>query len=132
MTPAIQKILKSLVKELKSEIASEIRRELRESLEADIVSIVKEVMNSDDLKNSINAGWLTIADLGKKYHISRKTISLKCNLFKVARKQVGRHNLVNETEFLAAHDKPMERPKFLNRQYAIKDEGKKIGGDKVI
>jgi hypothetical protein len=48
-----------------------------------------------------------------KYNVSRKTVNNKCTQFELERKQVGRHNLVNELEFLKAHDKPAEKPSFL-------------------
>ncbi len=119
MSPNLHKILIALAKELTSEVAKKVTDQLRVSLVGDITAIVKECLNNDELyKSSATGVWITIQDCATKYHTSRKTINNKCTLFNVSRKWIGRHNLLNEQEFLNAHDRPMGKPDFLKRQKA--------------
>lgn len=119
MSDRLNKIIKELTKELRSEITIMVRTELRTSLVSDITTIVKECLNNDELHNTKNSGgWITIDDCAEKYHISTRAVGSKIKQFNISRKKIGRHKLLNELEFLTAHDRPMEKPKFLKRQKA--------------
>lgn len=114
MTPNLNKILRVLVKELTVQVTYEVTKQVRESYVSDVTAIVKECINNSDIKLASNGGWITIEDCATKYHLSRKTVGFKCKLFGIKRKQLGKHKLLNEEQFLEAHNKPMEKPKFLN------------------
>ena len=109
----LHKILKALAKELTIEVTNQVTEKLRGSYVADITAIVKECLSNDEIYKSSGVGFLTIEAICLKYKVSRKTVNNKCTQFELERKQVGRHNLVNELEFLKAHDKPAEKPSFL-------------------
>ncbi len=113
MTPNLNKILNALAKELAVDVAKKVTEQLRESYVADVTAIVKECLNSDEIYKSSGVGFLTIEAICLKYKVSRKTVNNKCTQFAVERKQVGRHNLVNELQFVRAHDRPTEKPSFL-------------------
>lgn len=118
MSPNLHSILKAFAKELISEVTAKVTEQLRETYVNDITTIVKSCLNKVEIYKGTNTGFLPIATLCNKYKVSRKTVNNKCTLFGVGRKRVGRHNLVNEQQFLDAHDRPVEKPKFLSRQKA--------------
>lgn len=113
MSPNLNKILKAFSKELAAEVTKMVTEQLRESYVADITAIVKDCLNNNELYKGSEVGFLTIEAICLKYKVSRKTVNNKCTQFAVERKQVGRHNLVNELQFLKAHDRPAEKPNFL-------------------
>ena len=115
MSPNLHKILKAFAKELTVEVTKHVTEQLRESYVVDITAIVKDCLNNNEIYKGSGAGFLTIEAICLKYKVSRKTVNNKCTQFEVERKQVGRHNLVNEIEFLKAHDKPAEKPIFLKK-----------------
>ena len=119
MSDKLTKIIKELAKELKSEITAAVRSELRVSLVGDITTLVTECLNNDKLYNATaNGVWITIDDCAKKYSISTRSVGSKIKQFNVSRKRIGQHKLLNEAEFVKAHDRPMEKPAFLKRQKA--------------
>ena len=118
MSPNLHKILKALAKELTASVTEQVTQKLRETYVVDVTAIVKECFNNDEIYKGSGVGFLTIEAICEKYKVSRKTVSNKCTLFEVERKRVGRHNLLNELEFLKAHDRPVEKPKFLNNKKA--------------
>ncbi|MES2138266.1 MAG: hypothetical protein V4511_01060 [Bacteroidota bacterium] len=113
MSPNLDKILKAFAKELTVEVTKQVTERLRDSYVADVTAIVKDCLNNDEIYKGSGGGFLTIEAICLKYKVSRKTVNNKCTQFAVERKQVGRHNLVNELQFLKAHDKPAEKPNFL-------------------
>lgn len=113
MSPNLHKILKALAKELTASVTEQVTQKLRETYVVDITAIVKECLNNNEIYKGSGAGFLTIEAICEKYKVSRKTVNNKCTQFAVERKQVGRHNLVNELQFLKAHDRPAEKPNFL-------------------
>ena len=119
MSDKLNKIIKELAKELKSEIIAKVRNELRLALVGDITTIVTECLNNDKLYNAAAVGvWITIDDCAQKYRISTRSVGSKIKQFNISRKKIGQHKLLNEAEFLKAHDRPMEKPQFLKRQKA--------------
>lgn len=117
MGPNLEKIVHSLVKELKTAITQDVLKKLREVLPTDIASIVKEILVNEPRATSLES-WLTIDDICKKYHVSRTHVGDICRTFEVSRKRMGKHNLVNENEYMDAHDRPMNKPVFLKRKNA--------------
>lgn len=116
MTKNIHKILQELTKALTVEVTKEVTTQLRKSYVNDITAILKDYLNKNEVLGGSNSGWLTLEDIATKYHISVRAVSYKCKQFDIERKQIGRHNLVNETQFLKAHDRPMEKPQFLKQK----------------
>ncbi|CAN5536713.1 hypothetical protein BH10BAC1_BH10BAC1_16700 [soil metagenome] len=89
------------------------------SLVRDITTIVTECLNNDKLYNAVTSGvWITINDCADKYHLSTRSVGSKIKQFNISRKRIGQHKLLNEAEFVKAHDRPMEKPAFLKRQKA--------------
>ncbi|MGZ4055197.1 MAG: hypothetical protein ACXVPU_07315 [Bacteroidia bacterium] len=118
MTPEINKIVKAFARALTNEVTKTITQQLRESYVADVTAIVKECLNNNEILRDSGMGYLTIDDLCRKYHVSRKTVGDKCRLFNIERKKSGRMKLVNEKEFLNALQRPVEKPKFLRNKDA--------------
>lgn len=118
MSKSISKILYELEKALTVEVTNKVTVLLRETYVNDVTAIIKDYLNKNEVLGVNQTGWLTLNDIAKKYHISVRAVSYKCKQFDVERKQVGRHNLVNEAQFLKAHDRPMEKPKFLQKRKA--------------
>jgi hypothetical protein len=101
---------------LAKEVNRQIIDHLRETYVADITAIVKDCLKRDELY-SHSSEWMTIQDATKRYHISRKSIGEHCRDFKtgphkIERKQIGRHNMINEQQFLAAYDFKKKKPKL--------------------
>ena len=113
LTNNLNNLLKALVIELTSEITRSVTEQLRKSYVEDITGIVKECLRNDETYRNAGVGFLTANAICEKYKISRTTVSYKCRVFMVERKRVGRHNLINELQFLKTFDKPGEKPKFL-------------------
>lgn len=125
MTPQLHKILVAFAKELETSVTEKVTQRLRESYEVDITAIVNTCLNKNELISNSGGGWLTINDAITKYRISRKTVTEMCRLFKngdfiIERKWVGKHNLLNEKQFLAAFDQKgrKAKPAFINRKKA--------------
>ena len=121
MTPKLYKIINSLIKELEISITEKVTKKLRETYVDDIRSIIKDCLRSDELLKSTSSGeWITIQDASSKYKMSKRAIGNKCRLFKegtykIERKWVGKHNLINEKQFLLACEQKEGKvvPKFL-------------------
>jgi hypothetical protein len=118
MSPELNKILKALTKELAVEVTRTVTEQLRESYVSDVTAIVKDCLNSNTIYQNSGTGFLTIDAICLKYKVSRKTVNNKCTLFQVQRKQIGKHKLVNELQFVQAHDRPAEKPNFLKKKKA--------------
>lgn len=125
MTTQLHKILLAFAKELEASVTEKVTTRLRESYVADITAIVKDCLNKNELYLNSGDGWIAIQDASSKYRIGRKAIGEMCRLFKegtfkIERKWIGRHNMLNEKQFLAAFDQKARKtkPKFLNRKKA--------------
>ena len=111
----LSKILKALAKELTIEVTRQVTEKLRESYVADVTAIVKDCFKNNEIYNSSGAGFLTIEAISLKYKISTKTIGNYVKQFGVERKKAGRRKLIHEIQLLEAMQKPMEKPKFLQK-----------------
>lgn len=125
MTANMQKILLAFAKEIEVTVTEKVTQRLRDSYVQDITAIVKECLNKNDLYSNSSAGWITIKEVAKKYKLSLRTVGDHCTLFKegehkIERKWVGRHNMINEKQFLEAFGKKgrKPRPDFLNKKKA--------------
>jgi len=123
MTANMQKILLAFAKEIEASVTEKVTKRMRESYVQDITEIVKECLNKNELYSNSSAGWITIKDIAKKYKLSIRTVGEHCTMFKdgeykIERKWVGRHNMINEKQFMEAFGKKgrLPRPEFLNRK----------------
>lgn len=123
MYPNLHKVLLTLAKEIETIVTQKVTDRLRASYEADITKIVKECLNHNDLYTNSAGGWITIKNVAKKYNLSIRTVGEHLTLFKtgehmIERKWVGRHNMINEKQFMEAFGKKgrKPRPAFLNRK----------------
>lgn len=120
MSQKINDILKALTKELGKEVNRQMVDQLRKTYVEDITAIVKDCLNRNELYSS-SGEWITIKHIAKKYHLSLRTVGDHCTMFKsgqhkIERKWIGRHNMINEKQFIAAFDYKARapRPAFLN------------------
>lgn len=125
MTPQLHKILIALAKELEASVTEKVTQRLRDSYVQDITAIVSEVLNKTERYINSNICWITIQDAGIKYKLSRKAIGRMCKLFKegafkIDRKWIGKHNMLNEQQFIQSFDKKgrKSKPRFLTRKEA--------------
>lgn len=109
---------------MEQSIIEKVLHQLRGIIVDDVTAIVKETLQKNVLYSTINAGggWITIEDACKKYKVSRKTVTDKCKIFQkgqfmIERKWVGKHNLLNEQQFLKACEQKSGKvvPKFLKK-----------------
>lgn len=118
MNQNLHKILAVLAKELTAEVTKNVTDRLRETYVEDVKAIVKEYINNNGVYSNSASGWITLNQVAKKYEMTIKSIGRKCLLFKtgknqIDRKWVGKHNMLNEAQFLAACDIKMGKPEFL-------------------
>ncbi len=121
MSQKLNEILKALAKELAKEVNRQVVDQLRKTYVQDITSIVKDCLNRNEL-HSHSAEWVSIKTICQKYQISIRTVGEHCTMFKngqhkIERKWIGRHNMINEKQFIKAFDYKARapRPAFLNR-----------------
>ena len=125
MTPQLHKSLLAFVKEIEASVTERVTQKLRESYVQDVTAIVKDCLNKHELYSNNGAGWITIKDASVKYKMSVRAVGQHCNLFKggdfkIERKWVGRHNMLNEKQFINAYDHKCRKskPEFLKRKNA--------------
>lgn len=116
MARHISEIIKELVTSLSEEVKSELKKELRDSYVQDVKQIVKEELKNDVVYQGAGSGFLTIEAICDKYKVSRQTVHNKCSQFHVERKQVGKHKLVNEAQFLVACEQPAPKLSFIKKE----------------
>ena len=122
MRTSIHKIITNLVKELEASITEKVIEKLRDSYVGDVTAIVKDCLNNNELYSSNSGGWITIQDAAKKYKMSTKAVGDKCRIFKegifkIERKRIGRHHLLNEKQFIEACGQKVgkQTPNFLKK-----------------
>lgn len=106
----LEEILQKLAKQITEDAVKIAKQEIRETRVSDIELIVKECLKKEPIYQESGAGYLTIDKICEKYKVSKMTVHRKCIEFKVERKRVGKHNLINELEFLKACAQPSSRP----------------------
>lgn len=111
----LNKILKELSQEIVKEISRDVKDEMRAYLWGELRIAIKDVLKKEEISLNSQAGYLSMEQIQKKYHISKTSICKKCRKYKVQRLSSGKYKLINEFQFIESLKQKEDFPLFISQ-----------------